>query len=100
MPGIEWVAMTTNGLVLTRRLPAYQRAGLDALNISLDSLQPERYEKMARRPVGSFSVHAASPHFTCYVPVELWSSRALEKNVSVSIMVASKKFTTCLPVVK
>lgn len=48
--GITSVSMTTNGLVLTRRLPTYARAGLAALNISLDSLQSERYEKMARRP--------------------------------------------------
>ncbi|XP_053604265.1 molybdenum cofactor biosynthesis protein 1 isoform X2 [Plodia interpunctella] len=50
IPGIKSVSMTTNGLVLTRRLPALQRAGLAALNVSLDSLQPERYERMARRP--------------------------------------------------
>ncbi|KPJ16081.1 Molybdenum cofactor biosynthesis protein 1 [Papilio machaon] len=50
VPGIRTVAMTTNGLVLTRRLPAYQRAGLSAINVSLDSLQPEKYERMARRP--------------------------------------------------
>ncbi|KPI95904.1 Molybdopterin biosynthesis protein CNX2 [Papilio xuthus] len=50
VPGIRNVAMTTNGLVLTRRLPAYQRAGLSAINVSLDSLQPDKYERMARRP--------------------------------------------------
>ncbi|XP_063826957.1 uncharacterized protein LOC135076395 [Ostrinia nubilalis] len=48
--GIKTVSMTTNGLVLTRRLPALQRAGLAALNVSLDSLRAERYEHMARRP--------------------------------------------------
>ncbi|CAH2047597.1 unnamed protein product, partial [Iphiclides podalirius] len=48
--GIRTVSMTTNGLVLTRRLPALQRAGLAAINVSLDSLRAERYEKMARRP--------------------------------------------------
>ncbi|KAJ8723052.1 hypothetical protein PYW08_002964 [Mythimna loreyi] len=48
--GVRAVSMTTNGLVLTRRLPALQRAGLAALNVSLDSLRPERYERMARRP--------------------------------------------------
>ncbi|XP_013141655.1 PREDICTED: cyclic pyranopterin monophosphate synthase, mitochondrial isoform X2 [Papilio polytes] len=50
VPGIRSVAMTTNGLVLTRRLPAYQRAGLSAINVSLDTLKPDRYEQMARRP--------------------------------------------------
>ncbi|XP_063990598.1 molybdenum cofactor biosynthesis protein 1 isoform X3 [Diachasmimorpha longicaudata] len=46
---IESIGMTTNGLVLTRQLPALQRAGLDALNISLDSLQRDRFEKFTRR---------------------------------------------------
>ncbi|XP_011314616.1 molybdenum cofactor biosynthesis protein 1 isoform X2 [Fopius arisanus] len=46
---IESIGMTTNGLVLTRHLPALQRAGLDALNISLDSLKKERFEKFTRR---------------------------------------------------
>ena len=41
--------MTTNGLTLTRQLPSLQRAGLNALNISLDSLQEERFEKFTRR---------------------------------------------------
>ncbi|XP_072932979.1 molybdenum cofactor biosynthesis protein 1 isoform X2 [Epargyreus clarus] len=49
-PGIRAVAMTTNGVALTRRLPALQRAGLSALNVSLDSLRADRYERMARRP--------------------------------------------------
>ncbi|XP_047025427.1 GTP 3',8-cyclase, mitochondrial [Helicoverpa zea] len=48
--GVRSVALTTNGLVLTRRLPALQRAGLAALNVSLDSLRADRYERMARRP--------------------------------------------------
>lgn len=47
--GLESVTMTTNGLVLTRNLVKYQRAGLDGLNISLDTLQPEKYEKITRR---------------------------------------------------
>ncbi|XP_038214322.1 GTP 3',8-cyclase, mitochondrial [Zerene cesonia] len=48
--GISTVAMTSNGVALTRRLPALQRAGLSALNVSLDSLRADRYERMARRP--------------------------------------------------
>ncbi|KAJ9584573.1 hypothetical protein L9F63_021083, partial [Diploptera punctata] len=47
--GLETVAMTTNGLMLTRQLVALQRAGLDILNVSLDTLQPPRYEQVTRR---------------------------------------------------
>ncbi|XP_047531362.1 GTP 3',8-cyclase, mitochondrial [Vanessa atalanta] len=50
VPGVRTLAMTSNGLALARRLPALQRAGLRALNLSLDSLRPARFESMARRP--------------------------------------------------
>lgn len=49
--GIATVAMTSNGVALARRLPALRRAGLSALNLSLDTLRADRYERMARRPV-------------------------------------------------
>lgn len=41
--------MTTNGLTLTRQLPSLQRAGLDSLNISLDTLKEKRFEQFTRR---------------------------------------------------
>ncbi|CAL7937148.1 unnamed protein product [Xylocopa violacea] len=49
LPGLEQVAITTNGLTLTRQLPSLQRAGLDALNISLDTLKENRFEQFTRR---------------------------------------------------
>lgn len=51
IPNIESVGMTSNGVALTRRLPALHRAGLTRLNLSLDSLRPDRLETMSRRPV-------------------------------------------------
>ncbi|XP_066252075.1 molybdenum cofactor biosynthesis protein 1 [Euwallacea similis] len=49
LTGLETVAMTTNGLTLTRQLVALQKAGLDVLNISLDTLKADKYEKITRR---------------------------------------------------
>lgn len=49
IPKLENVSITTNALVLTRNLVAYQRAGLDAINISLDTLKPKKYEEITRR---------------------------------------------------
>ncbi|XP_034480927.1 molybdenum cofactor biosynthesis protein 1 isoform X2 [Drosophila innubila] len=46
---LEHVGITTNGLVLTRLLLPLQRAGLDSLNISLDTLRKDRFEKITRR---------------------------------------------------
>ncbi|XP_026472835.1 molybdenum cofactor biosynthesis protein 1-like isoform X2 [Ctenocephalides felis] len=49
IPGLKTVAITTNGLMLTRQLVPLQRAGLDLLNISLDTLKPQKYELITRR---------------------------------------------------
>lgn len=49
LPELEQIGITTNGLVLTRLLLPLQRAGLDNLNISLDTLKRDRFEKITRR---------------------------------------------------
>lgn len=43
------LALTTNGLGLDKRIDALAAAGLDRVNISLDSLDPGRYTRLARR---------------------------------------------------
>ncbi len=43
------LALTTNGLGLDKRIRALAAAGLDRVNISLDSLDPVRYARLARR---------------------------------------------------
>lgn len=48
-PLLESVGITTNGLMLTRQLVGLQRAGLDAINVSLDTLKVARYEQITRR---------------------------------------------------
>ncbi|XP_076235842.1 molybdenum cofactor synthesis 1 isoform X2 [Calliopsis andreniformis] len=49
LSGLKQVAITTNGLTLTRQLPSLRRAGLDAVNISLDTLRENRFEQFTRR---------------------------------------------------
>ena len=49
VPGIEIVGMTTNGVLLKDHLEALQKAGLKLLNISLDTLRPERFGDIALR---------------------------------------------------
>ena len=42
--------MTTNGITLKRHLAALKDAGLTHLNVSLDTLVPDKFEQIARRP--------------------------------------------------
>lgn len=46
--GVETIAMTTNALLLRGRVAEAREAGLDALNISLDTLDPATYAAMTR----------------------------------------------------
>ena len=49
IPGIRRVTMTTNGVLLAQQLPALLAAGLDSVNISLDSLSPEVFARITAR---------------------------------------------------
>lgn len=47
--GIEKVVLTTNGVLLSEQLPALADAGLDGVNISLDALSEDIFQKITRR---------------------------------------------------
>ncbi len=46
IPGVEQVTMTTNGVALKEHLPRLLEAGLCGINISLDTLEPERFRQI------------------------------------------------------
>ncbi|XP_061649807.1 molybdenum cofactor biosynthesis protein 1 isoform X2 [Phyllopteryx taeniolatus] len=49
LEGLKTIAVTTNGINLARFLPLLKDAGLDLINISLDSLVPAKFEFIVRR---------------------------------------------------
>ncbi len=49
LPGIENLALSTNGIGLARLAPELKAAGLDRVNISMDTLDPERFREITRR---------------------------------------------------
>ncbi len=49
IPGIEDIALTTNGIFLDKKAEALKAAGLKRVNISLDTLDPARFRFIARR---------------------------------------------------
>ena len=51
VPGIERVVMTTNGVLLSELAAPLLAAGLDGVNISLDTLRPEVFAGITRRPM-------------------------------------------------
>ena len=51
-PHVEDISLSTNGVHLPRLAPALRAAGLDRVNMSVDSLQPSRVAAIARRDLG------------------------------------------------
>ena len=47
-PGIDELSMTTNALLLGRLAADLKDAGLDRVNISIDTLEPEKFKRMTR----------------------------------------------------
>lgn len=47
--GIESVALTTNGVLLAQQLPQLRQAGLDGVNLSLDTLDSQQFAAITRR---------------------------------------------------
>ncbi|WP_303854913.1 GTP 3',8-cyclase MoaA [Salinicola salarius] len=48
LPGLKDFAMTTNGAGLRRHARALREGGMTRLNVSLDSLDPERFKRLTR----------------------------------------------------
>ena len=48
VPGVKELVLTTNGVLLEKRAEDLRKAGIDRINISLDTLDPEKYKKLVR----------------------------------------------------
>ena len=59
VPGIEDIALSTNGVRLPQIGQLLRESGLDRVNLSADSLKPERIARIARRNLGFDPVKAA-----------------------------------------
>jgi cyclic pyranopterin phosphate synthase len=60
VPGIEDIALSTNGVKLPELAVPLRNAGLDRVNMSADSLRPDRIAAIARRNIRFEPVMAAS----------------------------------------
>src|SRR5205085_10924519 len=47
--GVREIALTSNGVLLADQIDGLVAAGLDRVNVSVDSLDPDRFERLTRR---------------------------------------------------
>ena len=60
IPQVQDIALSTNGVKLPEMATTLREAGLDRVNISADSLRPDRIAAIARRNLGFDPIAAAS----------------------------------------
>ena len=70
-PGIRKVTMTTNGILLARQLPALQKAGLDGVNISLDTLDADVFRCITARDEFTHVMESIRAALESGIPVKL-----------------------------
>jgi GTP 3',8-cyclase len=57
-PGIDDIALSTNAVLLPAMAEPLRRAGVNRVNVSLDSLRPERIDAIARRAGAHIAIFA------------------------------------------
>jgi len=50
IPGIDEISLSTNAVLLRQQAAVLRESGVDRVNVSLDSLKPDRIDAIARRP--------------------------------------------------
>src|SRR5688572_21023387 len=58
VPGIDDLSLSTNAVLLDEQAEALRSAGVSRVNVSLDSLVPERVDALARRPGSAVKIMA------------------------------------------
>lgn len=48
IPEVDDIAITTNGILLSQMVGPLKKAGLNRVNVSLDTMKPERFKKITR----------------------------------------------------
>jgi len=49
LEGLQDLCLTTNGSLLTEQVPVLKQAGLKRLNVSIDTLDPEKFRRITKR---------------------------------------------------
>lgn len=82
VPGIEQVTLTTNGVYLAEYAEELKRNGLDAVNVSMDTLDAERFEKITGRDGLDAVLEGIQAALKLQIPVKVNSVLQKEENTN------------------
>lgn len=71
VPGVESVTLTTNGVTLAEHTEALKKAGIDRINISLDTINPDMYTYITGSDALENVLAGIDKAIACNIPVKL-----------------------------
>ena len=71
IPGVSSVSLTTNAVLLAQRTKRLKEAGIDSINVSLDTIDASEYERITKKPLLEEVKHGINAAIECGIRVKI-----------------------------
>lgn len=71
IPGVSSVSLTTNAVLLAKQAKQLKEAGIDSINVSLDTIDASEYEHITKKPLLEEVEHGIDAAIECGIRVKI-----------------------------
>ena len=93
IPGVRSVSLTTNAVLLAQHAKQLKEAGIDSINVSLDTIDASEYEHITKKPLLHKVEHGIDAAIECGIRVKINVVLTPQTDVVALTRYASKKGT-------
>ena len=93
IPGVRSVSLTTNAVLLAQHAKQLKEAGIDSINVSLDTIDASEYEHITKKPLIDKVEHGIDAAIECGIRVKINVVLTPQTDVVALTRYASKKGT-------
>lgn len=93
IPGVSSVSLTTNAVLLAQQARQLKEAGIDSINVSLDTIDASEYEHITKKPLLEEVEHGIDAAIECRIRVKINAVLTPQTDVVALTRYASKKGT-------
>lgn len=93
IPGVSSVSLTTNAVLLAQHAKQLKEAGIDSINVSLDTIDASEYERITKKPLLEEVEHGIDAAIECGIRVKINVVLTPQTDVVALTRYASKKGT-------
>ncbi len=93
LPGVSSVSLTTNAVLLAQRTKRLKKAGIDSINVSLDTIDASEYERITQKPLLKEVENGIEAAIECGIRVKINAVLTPQTDVVALARYAAKKGT-------